>query len=164
MDCWLGQTTDNQRAVGAQHFGAHVVAVARVAAEIHVADRAIGEAKVDHRVVDFSERGELVAGEQRAFGGDLFDLAGHQPAGQVEIVDAHIDHQTAAVGGVGVVERWAGWIAADALVRHWSAYLARVDRLVCVAVARIEAAHEPDLQQDPGAFDGVDDGVGVGER
>ncbi len=79
-------------------------------------------------------------------------------------MDAHIDDESAAVGGIGVVERRTRGVAPDALICDWLADPTCLDRFECAAVARIEAAHEPDLQQDPGALDGVDDGTRVGQR
>ncbi len=79
-------------------------------------------------------------------------------------MDAHVDDETAAVGRIGILERRTGRVAADAFERHWAADLTFAYRFECVAVARVEAAHEAHLQQDAGAFECVQYGMRVGKR
>ena len=52
--------------LGAKHFGANIIAIERVAAHFHVAQRATGEAQIHHGVIDIADVLKLLAYQQRS--------------------------------------------------------------------------------------------------
>ena len=96
-------------------------------------------------------------------GVDLDDLVGHQPSGQVELVDPHIDHDPAAHGRVGEGERWRLSVELERLEQHRSPEVARCEARFRPDIVGFPTAHETDLQSDPGARRGIDGGIGVRE-
>jgi DNA-binding LacI/PurR family transcriptional regulator len=154
-------TANAHRACGSEHLGADVVTVACVPTDLHIAQGAGSKTHVDHRVVDVAHLAQCFALQEVAFCRDAFDFAGHQPARQVEIVDTHIDHQTAAVRRIGVVERRATGIATDGFKGQWPSNGATGNNRSGALIRGIESAHEAHLQEDAGAIDRVQHAPGL---
>src|SRR5581483_3505337 len=94
---------NGDRSLGTEHFGANVVAVERVAADLNGAKRTACKAQGNHGVINITDLGQLLAYQERAFRGYALHLAAHEPAGEVKIMDSHIDNQPAAQRGVRVL-------------------------------------------------------------
>ena len=80
-------------------------------------------------------------------GVDLLHLA-HEEPGDVEVVDGHVEERAAA--GEQELERGRVGVARQGAELLDAAELARVDELLGALVARVEPAHEPDLDRESG--------------
>ena len=103
-------------------------------------------------VVDVAHRAELRVGEHAADGLDAGDLS-HEPPGEIEVMDAHIDDQAAARLGVGVVRRGRVRIARRRLEDDGVADRTFAEPRLRGDVASIEPAHESELEEHAGRLD-----------
>ena len=150
----LSQVADADGALEAENLRRDVVAVNAAAGEIDDAELAAREGQAGDRVVDVADRGELGVRDRRADGRHGAHLA-HEPARQVEIVNAHVDQHAAAACGIGILETGTERIARCRLEDQRLADAAGVDLLLCRRISRVEAAHEAHLQERARRGDGI---------
>ena len=87
---------------------------------------------------------------------DLDDLVVHEPAGQVELVNAHIDHDPAADLRVGEGRGRRLGVELERLEQHRPTESAGGEAGPGACVVRVPAAHESDLEPDAGGIRGGD--------
>ena len=112
----------------------------------------VAEAQRGHRRVEVSRLANRRVNQHRARRIDLGDLAAHQVAGHVEVVDRHV--QKEAARDFNVFERRRGRVAAGDAQQVRRAHLARRHHRAHAAEVGVEAAVEPDLKLDPGLLHG----------
>ena len=88
----------------------------------------------------------------------------HEPAREVEIVDAHVDQHAAAARGVRVLEARAKRVARRRLEHEWCADAPGVDLLLRGRVAGVEASHEAHLEERARSLDRGFHRCRLGER
>ena len=135
-----------------QDLRAHVLAVRRVPRQLDGPGRSTGEAKVDDSTVDVADAREARVRDARAPCVDLDDLVVHEPSGQVELVDAHVDHDPAADLRVGKRERRRLGVELKRLEQHRPPESARCKSGPRARIVCIPATHEPDLEPDVGSI------------
>src|SRR5262247_1875597 len=145
----LAQVTDFDRALRAQNLGADVIAVYAVARQVDHAQRAALESQVDDGVVYVADLGDFGISEHAAAGVSALDFA-HHPSRDVDVVNAHVDDQAAAVIRIQIFQAGAERVARrrledDRLPDHAVFYL-----LLSGAKAAVESAHESHVKEDSG--------------
>ena len=110
------------------------------------------EGQGDDGVVDVAHGAELRVGEYAADRLDAGDLS-HEPPGEIEIMDAHVDDQAAARLGIGVVRRGRVRISRRRLEDYRVADRPFTEPRLGGDVASVEPAHESELEEHAGRLD-----------
>src|SRR5262245_8222907 len=145
----LAQITDFDRALRAQNLGADVIAVHSVARQVDHAQRASLEGQVDYGVVYVADLVDFGIGEHAAVGVSALDFA-HHPSRDVDVVNAHVDDQAAAVIRIQVFQARPERVARRRLEDYRLADHAVFYLLLSGAKAAIESAHEAHMEEDSG--------------
>ena len=106
----------------------------------------------DDRRVDVADLGELRRDANGPVRDDLHDLAPGHEARHVEVVDRHVEEDSA--GDAGVVERRRLRVAARDPQDVYVTDRSGGDSVANGAVRGVEATVEPDHEQDAGTLDG----------
>ena len=142
----LLQIADPQAACGAEHLGADVISIDGIAACINIADSFTGKSQVDNRIINITHALEFGECEAGAFSVNTGNLAAHQPARQIKVMNTHINHQPAAVDSFGKLKIWATRVTTNRLEHYRGANGAFKYLLFGSRIRRIETAHESHLK------------------
>src|SRR5690606_39662686 len=140
---WSSDVCSSDLALAAQHFDALIISIYSLTAVVNSADRAVGERQHHDRGVHVARLTDARIDPHGGARVDFLDLAAHQEADHVEVVDHHV-HEDAA-RHFDVLDGRRRGIAADDVDQMHVAQLTALDRLAHAGVGRVEApveAHE----------------------
>lgn len=156
-----GSVVDGEAGGGSEQFDPLIVAVGGAAAVFDDGECAGGETEGGDGGVDVSCVGNRRVDERATGGIDVGDFILKEEAGHVEVMDRHIEEDSA--GGLDVVDRgWLVVVTGDAEQMRLAVRARRKRIEECTKVG-IEATIETDLECYLVAVDGGEGGIDAGE-
>src|SRR5258705_7555165 len=152
---------DGHAVARAEQLGPDVVAERIVARRSQSDERSVGHAQGRHGRVHVVVLGEDREAPDTPIGIDLLHLAVGQPAQDIEVVDGKVAEYAARLRDVRLVRRRR--IVTGEADRVEGPERSGLDQPARLAITRVEAALEAELERDPAALDLVGDGQGVVE-
>src|SRR5262245_6094140 len=140
------KVADLERRVGAQDFGADVITINSFAREIDDSQRSALKSQRDDCIVDIADLADLRVREHSANGIDAFDLP-HEPAREVDIMNPHIDHDSAAMLRIEVFQAGTEGVARRCLERYSLADRPLIEFLFGRPVSTVKPSHKTHIKE-----------------
>src|SRR5258708_34484135 len=132
----------------AKNFCTNIVSIECVTAHLDVAEGPTGKTQINDSIVDITDGLKNFADKRSSFRRDTFNFAPHEPAGEIKVMNCHIDNQPTTLRRVRVEGIWAEWVTTNRFEGDRRSNLATINQCLCFFICSVEATHETNLEWD----------------
>src|SRR5215472_584404 len=104
---------DHHRSFRAKDFRPNIIPIKSIATRFDITKRAVGKAHIYQGVVYISNCGKIIANKYGSLRRHSLNFTVHEPAGEVKVVDGHVENQAATFSRIHIIARRAEWIATE---------------------------------------------------